>query len=94
MITDFTKNVLATTYQDLVSTIRLNGTVVISTFLVNQVTNDTLMIEFDVPGELTKIEKLEVLKADGGILSQANLFVPLETDTRFRYQMKVGGSHG
>ena len=90
MITDLAKNKLANCYNEAVKKVRVNGNVVVETFVIKEVDKDTLTIEFDVPISVTAITKLEILDSDDNILGNSNLYVTISNDTRFKYQVKVG----
>jgi|GEM_PF-3924134 len=90
MITDLAKNNIANCYNDEVKKVRVNGNVVLETFVIKEVDKDTVTIEFDVPNTVASITKLETLDADNNILGTSNLYVTISNDTRFKYQVKVG----
>ncbi|CAD5900533.1 MULTISPECIES: hypothetical protein [Carnobacterium] len=91
MITEYTRNNLVENYHNQVTSIRLNDETIVNDFLINQVVVDVYSIEFDVPREIKEIKKLEVM-GDAIVLSKIKLFVPIETDTRFKYMLKIGGA--
>lgn len=91
MITEYTRNNLVENYHNQVTSIRLNDETIVNDFLINQVVVDVYSIEFDVPREIKEIKKLEVM-GEAIILSKIKLFVPIETDTRFKYMLKIGGA--
>lgn len=91
MITEYTRNNLLENYHNQVTSIRLNDETIVNDFLINQVVVDVYSIEFDVPREIKEIKKLEVM-GEAIVLSKIKLFVPIETDTRFKYMLKIGGA--
>ena len=91
MITEYTRNNLIENYHNQVTSIRLNDETIVNDFLINQVVVDVYSIEFDVPREIKEIKKLEVM-GEAIVLSKIKLFVPIETDTRFKYMLKIGGA--
>ncbi|CAD5898080.1 hypothetical protein R6Z02_01435 [Carnobacterium maltaromaticum] len=91
MITEYTRNNLVENYHNQVTSIRLNDETIVNDFLINQVVVDVYSIEFDVPREIKEIKKLEVM-GEAIVLSKIKLFVPIETDTRFKYMLKIGGA--
>lgn len=91
MITEYTRNNLVEHYHNQVTSIRLNDETIVNDFLINQVVVDVYSIEFDVPREIKEIKKLEVM-GEAIVLSKIKLFVPIETDTRFKYMLKIGGA--
>ncbi|MDZ5760279.1 hypothetical protein RAK27_16700 [Carnobacterium maltaromaticum] len=91
MITEYTRNNLVENYHNQVTSIRLNDETIVNDFLINQVVVDVYSIEFDVPREIKEIKKLEVM-GEAIVLSKIKLFVPIETDTRFKYILKIGGA--
>lgn len=90
MISDFGKNKIAQDYSDLIAKIKINSNVMIETFDIKVVENDTLTIEFIVPNGITQITKIETADIDNNILAVSNLFVSISNDTKFKYQVKVG----
>lgn len=90
MITEFGKNKAAQSYNESISKIRINETIIVETFDVKSSIGDTLTIEFIVPDGITQISKLETLDTDNNVLSVSSLYVSISNDTRFKYQVKVG----
>lgn len=90
MISNFGKNKIAQGYSDLIAKIKINGSVIIESFDIKKVDEDTLTIEFIVPNGMTQISKLETLDASDTVLGVSNLYVSISNDTRFKYQVKVG----
>lgn len=89
MITDLTKNLIAVHYEDKITSVRLNESIIVDEFEASEVDKDTVIVEFNVPNEINQITRLEILN-DEDVLSNSNLFVPVEADTRFKYTMRVG----
>ncbi|MDN6070598.1 MAG: hypothetical protein L0I48_05315 [Lactococcus plantarum] len=90
MITEFGKNKVVQSYNESISKIRLNETIIVETFDVKSSIGDTLTIEFIVPDGIQQISKLETLDTDNNVLSVSSLYVSISNDTRFKYQVKVG----
>lgn len=90
MITEFGKNKVVQSYNESISKIRLNETIIVETFDVKSSIGDTLTIEFIVPDDISQISKLETLDTDNNVLSVSSLYVSISNDTRFKYQVKVG----
>ena len=90
MITEFGKNKVVQSYNESISKIRLNETIIVETFDVKSSIGDTLTIEFIVPDGISQISKLETLDTDNNVLSVSSLYVSISNDTRFKYQVKVG----
>ncbi|SEN73335.1 hypothetical protein SAMN04488134_101766 [Amphibacillus marinus] len=88
MITDLTKNLIAVQYEENLINVRLNGSVLVNDFELSEVNQNTVTLEFNVPSGISQITRLELL-GETGVLSDSNLFVPVEVDTRFRYRMRV-----
>lgn len=89
MITELTKNLIAVHYEDQITSVRLNESIIVDEFEASEVDKDTVTVEFNVPNEINQIIRLEILN-DEDVLSDSNLFVPVEADTRFKYTMRVG----
>lgn len=90
MITELGKNKVVQSYNESISKIRLNETIIVEIFDVKSSIGDTLTIEFIVPDGITQISKLETLDTDNNVLSVSSLYVSISNDTRFKYQVKVG----
>lgn len=90
MITELGKNKVVQSYNESISKIRLNETIIVEIFDVKSSIGDTLTIEFIVPDGITQISKLETLDTDNNVLSVSGLYVSISNDTRFKYQVKVG----
>lgn len=92
MITSKLKKLLLETYQESLTHIILNDSVTITDF-EQSLTNDLLIVEFLVPQDLSEINKMSFYK-DSDLLSERQLYVPITSDTLFKYKVEVGDSVG
>ena len=66
---------------------RLNNTAVVN--VRKQRTDNNVLIDFQVPDEIREISKIEILDNTSQVLSRMDLYVPIETNTRFKYKLEV-----
>ena len=66
---------------------RLNNTTVVT--IRKQRTDNNVLIEFQVPDGIREISKIEILDNTSQVLSRMDLYVPIETNTRFKYKLEV-----
>ena len=66
---------------------RLNNTTVVN--VRKQRTDNNVLIDFQVPDEIREISKIEILDNTSQVLSRMDLYVPIETNTRFKYKLEV-----
>lgn len=66
---------------------RLNNTTVVT--IRKQRTDNNVLIDFQVPDGMREISKIEILDNTSQVLSRMDLYVPIETNTRFKYKLEV-----
>ena len=66
---------------------RLNNTTVVT--IRKQRTDNNVLIDFQVPDGIREISKIEILDNTSQVLSRMDLYVPIETNTRFKYKLVV-----
>lgn len=66
---------------------RLNNTTVVT--IRKQRTENNVLIDFQVPDGIREISKIEILDNTSQVLSRMDLYVPIETNTRFKYKLEV-----
>ena len=66
---------------------RLNNTTVVT--IRKQRTDNNVLIDFQVPDGIREISKVEILDNTSQVLSRMDLYVPIETNTRFKYKLEV-----
>ena len=92
-INSITDNLLAATanfVMDEVSKVVLNGSVEITTFSVKRVVNNTVEVEYEVtPAQVNTITRLQLCKADGTILTDVTVYVPILDDTVINHKINV-----
>ncbi|WP_315006462.1 hypothetical protein [uncultured Granulicatella sp.] len=66
---------------------RLNNTTVVT--IRKQRTDNNVLIDFQVPDGIREISKIEILDNTSQVLSRMDLYVPIETNTRFKYKLEV-----
>lgn len=71
----------------MITTIRLNGEVVVSEFS-SEVEESILLIEFEVPEEISVLRKLEFYDEES-LLSECKVYVPINGNTLFKYRIEV-----
>ena len=71
----------------MITTIRLNGELVVSEFS-SKVEESILLIEFEVPEEISVLRKLEFYDEES-LLSECKVYVPINGNTLFKYRIKV-----
>ena len=64
---------------------RLNNTTVVT--IRKQRTDNNVLIDFQVPDGIREISKIEILDNTSQVLSRMDLYVPIETNTRFKYKL-------
>lgn len=87
MITSKLKNVMLEAYKTNLTKIILNQTVDVIDF-DSSITDDDLLIQFEVPGGITEIKKIELFEGDN-LLTVRELYVPVLNDTRFKFKVEV-----
>lgn len=66
---------------------RLNNTTVVT--IRKQRTDNNVLIDFQVPDGIREVSKIELLDNASQVLSRMDLYVPIETNTRFKYKLEV-----
>lgn len=66
---------------------RLNNTTVVT--IRKQRTDNNVLIDFQVPDGIREVSKIELLDNTSQVLSRMDLYVPIETSTRFKYKLEV-----
>jgi len=66
---------------------RLNNTSIVT--IRKQRTNNDVLIDFQVPDGIREVSKIELLDSTSQVLTQMDLYVPIETSTRFKYKLEV-----
>jgi hypothetical protein len=71
---------------DLITAVKLNGTYTISD-ITKSVEDNILTISYSIPTDsgLSEIAKVDLLGADNSVLSSANVYVPIVSDTMFKH---------
>ncbi len=92
-INSITDNLLTATanfVMDEISKVVLNGSVEITTFSVKRVVNNTVEVEYEVtPAQVNTITRLQLCKADGTILTDVTVYVPILDDTVINHKINV-----
>lgn len=66
---------------------RLNNTSIVT--IRKQRTGNDVLIDFQVPSGIREVSKIEILDNTSQVLSRMDLYVPIETNTRFKYKLEV-----
>lgn len=66
---------------------RLNNMSVVT--IRKQRTDNDVLIDFQVPDGIREVSKIELLDSASQVLSRMDLYVPIETSTRFKYKLEV-----
>lgn len=87
MIQNVLTNYVAENVINKIDRARLNNTTVVT--IRKQRTGNNLLIDFQVPDGMREISKIEILDNTSQVLSRMDLYVPIETNTRFKYKLEV-----
>lgn len=87
MITNFSKEQLATSYKKMINKIIINDQNVLTNFTAS-VENNTCSVQFNVPEGVTELKRIRLYQ-DETLLSDCSLYVPIVGDTIFRYKCEV-----
>lgn len=72
-----------------IASARVNGSVVISD-INKSVSGSTLTVTYSVPAEsVSEIDQLELLDADGNVLTSSTVYVPVEASTILKHIIPV-----
>ena len=82
LFTSITDTVLAK-----ISKARLNSNQVVS--IQKRRDRQFVFVEFLIPDSVREVTKVELLDASGIVLSVIEVYVPIETTTRFKYKLEV-----
>ncbi len=82
LFTSITDTVLAK-----ISKARLNSNQVVS--IQKRRDRQFVFVEFLIPGSVREVTKVELLDASDIVLSVIEVYVPIETTTRFKYKLEV-----
>lgn len=82
LFTSITDTVLAK-----ISKARLNSNQVVS--IQKRRDRQFVFVEFLIPGSVREVTKVELLDASDIVLSVIEVYVPIETTTRFKYRLEV-----
>lgn len=66
---------------------RLNNASIVT--IRKQRTGNYVLIDFQVPDGIREVSKIELLDSASQVLSRMDLYVPIETSTRFKYKLEV-----
>lgn len=96
MLTDFMLRKLANFYEGEVATIIVNQNIEIakSDFVISQVVENIYELTFDTPDGLSQIERVQVLDASKNVIADKRVFVPVETNVRFKALLTFKNSGG
>ena len=82
LFTSITDTVLAK-----ISKVRLNSNQVVS--IQKRRDRQFVFVEFLIPDSVREVTKVELLDASDIVLSVIEVYVPIETTTRFKYRLEV-----
>ena len=82
LFTSITDTVLAK-----ISKARLNSNQIVS--IQKRRDRQFVFIEFLIPDSVREVTKVELLDASDTVLSAIDVYVPIETTTRFKYRLEV-----
>lgn len=96
MLTDYMLDRLTNFYENEVATIIINQDIEIekSDFVVSQVFENAYELTFDTPDGLSRIERVQVLDAGKNMIADKRVFVPVETNVRFKTLLTFRNSGG
>jgi len=87
MITDIFKSKVNLEIKNMITSIRLNDEVIVSEFS-SVCDGATLLIEFEVPEQISILRKLEFYDEES-LLSECKVYVPINGNTLFKYRIEV-----
>ena len=87
MLQNILTNYVAENVINKIDRARLNNTTVVT--IRKQRTDNNVLIDFQVPDGIREISKIEILDNTSQVLSRMDLYVPIETNTRFKYKLEV-----
>jgi hypothetical protein len=87
MLQNTMTNYVAESIVNKIDRARLNNTSIVT--IRKQRTNNDVLIDFQVPDGIREVSKIELLDSTSQVLTQMDLYVPIETSTRFKYKLEV-----
>ena len=87
MLQNTMTNYVAESIVNKIDRARLNNMSVVT--IRKQRTDNDVLIDFQVPDGIREVSKIELLDSASQVLSRMDLYVPIETSTRFKYKLEV-----
>lgn len=87
MLQNTMTNYVAESIVNKIDRARLNNTSIVT--IRKQRTGNDVLIDFQVPSGIREVSKIEILDNTSQVLSRMDLYVPIETNTRFKYKLEV-----
>jgi hypothetical protein len=87
MLQNVLTNYIAENVMNKIDRARLNNTSIVT--IRKQRTGNDVLIDFQVPSGIREVSKIEILDNTSQVLSRMDLYVPIETNTRFKYKLEV-----
>ncbi|EAC8001254.1 hypothetical protein HU17_16285 [Listeria monocytogenes] len=87
MITSTLKQYLVAAYQTKLNKILLNGEIIVLSFNTS-IEQEQLVVQFSVPDGVTEIKTIAFYENEH-LLAEHPLYVPILTDTLFKYKVEV-----
>ena len=87
MLQNVLTNYVAENVMNKIDRARLNNTSIV--MIRKQRTGNDVLIDFQVPSGIREVSKIEILDNTSQVLSRMDLYVPIETNTRFKYKLEV-----
>lgn len=87
MLQNVLTNYVAENVMNKIDRARLNNTSIVT--IRKQRTGNDVLIDFQVPSGIREVSKIEILDNTSQVLSRMDLYVPIETNTRFKYKLEV-----
>lgn len=87
MLQNTMTNYVAESIVNKIDRARLNNTSIVT--IRKQRTGNDVLIDFQVPDGIREVSKIELLDSASQVLTRMDLYVPIETSTRFKYKLEV-----
>lgn len=87
MLQNTMTNYVAESIVNKIDRARLNNTSIVT--IRKQRADNNVLIDFQVPDGIREVSKIELLDNTSQVLSRMDLYVPIETNTRFKYKLEV-----
>lgn len=87
MLQNTMTNYVAESIVNKIDRARLNNTSIVT--IRKQRTGNDVLIDFQVPDGIREVSKIELLDSTSQVLTRMDLYVPIETSTRFKYKLEV-----